>query len=342
MRAGLTPNSAMSLSSLGQACIRAVVPAIVCAASFCLPAIAREPVPAADHHQHLFSPAAAAMLSAPGKPFAMIDADRLVALLDEAGIRRATVLSVAYLYGSPSRTLPDEAARVRAENDWTAAQAARHPDRLVAFCAVAPLKDYALEEIDRCARDPRLRRGLKLHVGNGDVQLDDPAHMAKMRAVFAAANRHRMAIVIHLRASISRGRPYGAAQARLFVERLLPQAPDVTVMVAHFAGSGPGYDDPPAQEAMAELAAAVEREDPRARRLVFDVAAIADPAGEGRDAAAIVGLIRRVGLERVYYGSDSAAGDNLPPRAAWQAFRKLPLREEEFARIADNVAPWLR
>ena len=94
----------------------------------------------------------------------------------------------------------DEYAKVRAENDWTAAQAAAHPDRLVAFCGVNPLKDYALEEIDRCAKDPYLRMGLKLHFGNSDVQLDVPEQVAQLKRVFAAANAHRMSIVVHMRA----------------------------------------------------------------------------------------------------------------------------------------------
>ena len=42
------------------------------------------------------------------------------------------------------------------------------------------------------------------------------------------------------------------------------------------------------------------------------------------------------------YGSDAAAGDNLRPREGWAAFRGLPLTEDELARIAANVAPYLR
>ena len=57
--------------------------------------------------------------------------------------------------------------------------------------------------------------------------------------------------------SISRKRPYGAAQARIFLEQLLPLAADVPVQIAHLAGTGPGYDDPPADSAMAVLADAV-------------------------------------------------------------------------------------
>src|SRR5262249_35786108 len=118
-----------------------------------------------------------------GAPQAITARD-LVALLDSAGIRRALVLSVAYMYGSPARTVDDEYASVRAENDWTGAQAAQYPDRLRAFGSFNPLKEYALDELARCASNPNLRHGIKLHFGNSDVQLDHAAHVEQLSRVF--------------------------------------------------------------------------------------------------------------------------------------------------------------
>lgn len=298
--------------------------------------------PIADHHQHLFSPDIATLIAERSSGLQAITARDVLALLDLAGIRRALLLSTAYMYGSPARTIDDEYARVRAENDWTGTQAALYPDRLRAFCSFNPLKEYALDELARCARHPILSHGIKLHFGNSDVQLDDPAQVEQLRRVFRAANEHRMAIVVHLRASISRKRTYGAAQARVFLEQLLPLVPDIPVQVAHLAGSGPGYDDPPAQEAMAVLAEAVERDDPRTSNLWFDVATVADLNISSANAALVARRIRQVGPERTLYGSDAAAGDNLRPREGWAAFRRLPLNEDEFARIASNIAPYLR
>ncbi len=298
--------------------------------------------PIADHHQHLFSPAIAAVLATGSGGPPAITARDVVALLDSAGIRRALVLSVAYMYGSPARIVEDEYARVRADNDWTGAQAAQYPDRLRAFCSFNPLKEYALDELARCASHPNRRHGIKLHFGNSDVQLDNPAHVAQLRRVFRAANAHRMAIVVHLRASISRHRPYGAAQARVFLEQLLPLVPDSPVQVAHLAGSGPGYDDPPAHSAMAVLAEAVEQGDPRTSQLWFDVATVADRNISPANASRVARRMRQVGVERIVYGSDAALGDNLRPREGWAAFRRLPLKEDEFARIARNVAPYLQ
>jgi predicted TIM-barrel fold metal-dependent hydrolase len=296
-------------------------------------------VPAGDWHQHVFSAADVAMLG-PASGIVPLDADQLIQLLDAAGIRRAVLLSVAYMAGSPARKVEDEYAKVRLENDWTAAQAARYPGRLIAFCSFNPLKDYALAELERCANTPGLDRGIKLHLGNSDVQLDDPAHVARLRQVFAAANAHGMAIVIHLRANIGKKRPYGAAQARIFLDQVMPAAPDVVVQVAHFAGSGPGYDDPAAQAAMAVLADAVGNHDPHANKLWFDVASIVDRAVRPDIALLVTKMIRQVGVGRVLYGTDSAQGDNLRPRASWAAFRRLPLSPAEFAHIAANVPPY--
>ena len=212
--------------------------------------------PAVDYHQHLFSPEIVKLLTAPSAPPLL--ASDVIALLDAAGIQRAVVLSTAYMYGSPSRTVEDEYAKVRAENDWTGAQAALYPKRLRAFCGFNPLKEYALQELERCAGNPNLKHGLKLHFGNSDVQVDSPAHVEQLSRIFRAANKHRMAMVIHLRASISRQRPYGAAQARVFLEQLLPLAKNIEVQIAHLAGTGPGYEDPPSDNALAFLAEAVD------------------------------------------------------------------------------------
>jgi predicted TIM-barrel fold metal-dependent hydrolase len=298
--------------------------------------------PKADHHQHIFSPAILKLLNpGPGFPQSLTARD-VVALLDKAGIQRAVLLSVAYIYGSPARTIDDEYAKVRTENDWNGAQAAQYPKRLRAFCGLNPLKEYALDEIERCAKDPNLKRGIKLHFGNSDVQLENPAHVEQLSRVFRAANKHHMAIVIHMRASISKKRPYGAAQARIFLEQLLPLAPNIDVQVAHLAGTGPGYDDPPSDAVMAVLAEAVERHDPRTRRLWFDVATCVDQDISPANAALVAKRIRQVGVKRILYGSDAAVGTNLRPRESWAAFSRLPLTAAEFDRIAKNVAPYLR
>lgn len=298
-----------------------------------------ELVPRGDFHQHVFRSDTIALVG-PGSGLQALGAQDVIPLLDAAGIHKALLLSTAYMIGSPARQVDDEYRRVRAENDWTAAQAAGFPDRLLAFCGFNPLKDYALVELHRCASIPGLRRGIKLHLGNSDVQLEHPAHAARLREVFAAANAKGMAIVVHLRANIGKRRPYGEEQARIFLDRVLPAAPDVVVQVAHLAGSGPGFEDPPARAVLGVLAEAMARGAPRTRNLWFDVASIADRALTPEAAALMAKRIRQIGVGRVLYGTDAAQGGNLRPVDAWAAFRRLPLSEDEFARIAGNVPPY--
>jgi predicted TIM-barrel fold metal-dependent hydrolase len=142
--------------------------------------------PSIDYHQHLLSPSAAKLGSLPSP----VTTNELIPLMDAAGVRRALVLSLAYQYGNPNRPpVPDEYAQVKAENDWTARQVAGFPDRLRAFCGVDPLKDYALAEIARCAKDSYLHYGLKLHFGNSDVDLDNPDYEADVGAWSVSAAR---------------------------------------------------------------------------------------------------------------------------------------------------------
>src|SRR5579862_3413660 len=85
-----------------------------------------------DHHQHLMSPQALSVFSAPKA----ITAADLIAEMDAADIDRAVVLSAAYGFSNPFKKVgADEYARVRAENDWVSVQVAKYPQRLVGFCA---------------------------------------------------------------------------------------------------------------------------------------------------------------------------------------------------------------
>ena len=257
----------------------------------------------------------------------------LVKMLDEAGIRRAVVLSDAYYFDSPPYALDEPLAKVRAENDWTAAQVAQFPDRLVAFCSFNPLRDHALPELSRCASSGRFV-GLKLHFGTSRVNLNDPEHVRRVRAVVEAANRLRMPIIVHVRADAD----YGRKEATVLLERVIAAAPDVPFQIAHLWGGEQFSAD-----ALAVYADAVSSGDPRTKNLYFDLAEVGLVA-EGRKPMldAMAARIRQIGLSRVLYGSDGPAADAMSPGEEWKITRTLPLAEDEVRAIAANVAPYLR
>jgi predicted TIM-barrel fold metal-dependent hydrolase len=305
-----------------------------------LPAALSAQSPVVDYHQHLFSPAAAALVTGnPSSPG--ISASNVIALLDDAGIQRALVLSVAYTWGKASRaTVDDEYKQVKAENDWTAEQVSQYPDRLRAFCSLNPLRPYAVEELTRCINNRQLRAGLKLHFGNSDVDLDNPADVTQVRRIFGTANRNRMAILVHMRTSLDLNRRYGADAARVFLNELLPAALDVPVQIAHLAGAG-GYDAA-TDSALSVFMDAIAQHDPRMRNVWFDVTAVVQPGMSPTELQQITARIRQIGVERVLYGSDAAASPLTYPKAGWAAFRQLPLTEAEFAVVASNIAPYMR
>ncbi len=269
-----------------------------------------------------------------GKP---VLADQLVEELDDAGIQRGVVLSTAYWYGAPRHAFSDAEAeaKTRADNDWTVAQVARHPDRLVAFCGVSALANYAAAEIARCAKLPHVK-GIKTHLANAGVDLRNPEHIAKVRRLFQAANANGLAIVVHAR---TRGQ-FLPEHARIILDQIIPAAPDVAIQIAHMGSAGSEPDS-----ATAVFADAIAAKDPRVRHLYFDIAQTVLPDGsQSREQlAGIATVLRRIGLDRIFFGTDmTGPGGNPPPREHWKAVRKLPLTDAELRVLASNVPPYMK
>lgn len=264
-----------------------------------------------------------------------ITAKQLIAEMDAAGVRRAAVLSVAFWFGNPRRQVADDYAKVRAENDWVAEQVAPFRDRLAGFCSFNPLKDYALEELTRCAKNPNFK-GLKLHLGNSRVDVLNPEHIEKLRAVFRAADEKRFPILIHLWTVGN----YGREHAEAFLNQVLPVAPNIPIQIAHMAASGPDYHS---DEAFEVYATAAANKDPRMKNVYTDVAGMVTRNTRPEIIELVARRLRQFGLQRVLFASDRSPDfGNDSPKDAWEAFGRLPLTEKEFRTVAENVAPYLR
>ena len=267
-----------------------------------------------------------------------IQAEQVIGVLNDAGIRYATVLSVGYWFGKPSLKLTraERIAGMRAENDWTIAQTQKYPDRLLPFCGVNPIDDFALDELRRCAAIPAVR-GMKMHRRNGRFDVSDPEIMKRVQGFFREANALRMPIVIHL-----------ADDPRPWIEHVFPLAPDIPIQIAHM---GSGWSN------AAIFADAIQANKPGTRNLWFDWTQ-ADPIEGwwGYGPSAWLGgtlteaereehanIMRRLGLGRILYGSDMALAWNPTPRDWWRrTILTLPLSDAEIRDIADNQPPYLK
>ena len=100
---------------------------------------------ALDAHAHLISQPLLDSLTGGGVPTA--GAEDLIEQLDAANVKKAVVLGLGYW------TLPDD-SNAAAENDFTASEVAKFPERLIGFCGINPLYDSALAELERCLKHP--------------------------------------------------------------------------------------------------------------------------------------------------------------------------------------------
>jgi predicted TIM-barrel fold metal-dependent hydrolase len=313
--------------------------------------------PAADHHMHLQSARAVSVLLRLKRQFKeavepsdrqVLGADEAVAALDAAGIRRGVVISGAYLLGTPDVPVAGERQLVADENAWTAREVKRHPDRLIGFCSVNPLRDYAEREVEHCAKLGL--GGLKLHFTSSAVDLLEADHLARVRRVMAAANRLRLSLLVHLR---TRAPDYGQREATIFLDRLLPAAADVTVILAHAGGWG-GYDKA-TDAALATVAGTCAAVPGPCRRLYVDLAftvlpkdAAEAPAGTALRTLAdaqrdfpeanerLAERIRTLGFDHVLFATD---WPGMTPADTVAAIRsELPLEDAEIDRIFANQA----
>lgn len=289
----------------------------------------------ADHHTHLGSADLCARVGECGTyhdPPAVLAAD-LVHALDAAHVARAVVLSTAYAYGIPSLGLaPDSVALlVRRENEFTAAEVAQYPDRLVGFLSLDPMQPSALEELAYW-RGRRVLRGLKLHLTVLGVKLGDSAQRARVAEVVGAAAAQELPLVIHVG-----GGTFGAREAELFVRDVLPRAGDLPVQLAHGAGGLPLLGDNHVAVLQVFAKHILDRT-PATRRLLFDLSFVPGPGEDATTTTRLMREIRRIGLERFLFASDFSVQT---PEDAVRALDRLGLTPEERAVLARACAPWV-
>jgi predicted TIM-barrel fold metal-dependent hydrolase len=265
-----------------------------------------------------------------------ITAADLVGQMNEAGITHGLIASMGYDLSGKSETR-GERAMVQAENDWTVRQAAQFPGRLVVFCGIHPARSYSIDEMDRCSKLPGVR-GIKLYI-RSSVNLEQPADVEKVRAFVRAANERRLPLLVHNSISMRTGN--GAFYSRIFLDQIVPAAPDIPIQLAHMGGGGPFALGAP-DEALKVYADAAAAGDPRMKNLYFDVSgtyAVVPPAALDT----LAKRMRTIGLNRILFGSDFPFDPLLPAGPEWVIFRRvIPLTNDELRVIADNVAPYVR
>jgi predicted TIM-barrel fold metal-dependent hydrolase len=282
---------------------------------------------ALDVHTHLASQFLVDMLTGGGVPAA--GADDLVQKLDEANVRRAIILSAAYL-GWPVGLTDD--TNVIPENDLVASAVAEYPDRLIGFCGINPLFPSALDEIDRCLALPGMA-GIKIHFEGSGIDTAKPADVAALSAVFARAAQLDAPVLMHVADPM--GLPLNK-EGHAGLAEVLNAHPTVRVVHAHCAGNtdddtidiwlrvgASGYH---AETSWVEISACMYyySDAPLAQRELM------------------VWRLRKWGIGHVLFGSDYFALDGETPAETMAGLAKFPFTQEELDTILNNDgSEWL-
>jgi predicted TIM-barrel fold metal-dependent hydrolase len=252
----------------------------------------------------------------------------LIRRMDADEVRRAFVLSTAYqmaadAYGTRTSETAEH-ARVRLENDFTAAECARYPVRLVPFLSLNPKRGYAVEEVDRCVEQKM--RGLKLHLWNSLVDTRQAADLASVRRVVERAAHHRLPVVAHI--LVGAVPNYGPDDTERFVREIIMPFDTLQISLAHLAGAG-GFGIQQ-QACFERLIALCGPDTPYASRVWTDMAAVLTATTSADEARRLGELLPRWGLHRVLWGSDNIDGALALTRTQW------PLDATAWQAIADQ------
>ncbi len=264
---------------------------------------------AADGHVHILSPELIKIWKGLGIPFSRPDEyySDIDVILKNTAVKRIDLISMAHVYSSEEfGGFKNERELVEKENSYVAAARDKHTKKVRAFCSIDPLRDYALEELERC-RSALKMDGIKLHHNANQVYLTVPAHLEKVKKVFEFAAKHKMPILMHFDNSHRR---FGAADINLLTGSILNELGPVNLTIAHFGTSG-GFSSRTRAFLNAFITELNANKNLEKHRILFDISAVAlDKDSEGvrkltDEEFAVLGIyVRRLGFDRIRFGTD--------------------------------------
>lgn len=227
------------------------------------------------------------------------------ALVDGSQITRAAAITIAHR---------GELSRTRARNDALLRLARDSGRFFFPVCSVHPADGQdALEEVDRVAAAGAA--WLKLHPNTQDFDVADPA----VEKVVARATERRLPVLFDAYS------PWDANQPGKFVN-LAMAVPESRLILAH--AHGPGFP----QLLVYDI---VGRYPWWGRNVWIDISVTGALLAGGPFAEQLAWVLRKVGVDRVIFGSDYPVDD---PLAALRAVDGLGFTDEEQAAILHDNA----
>jgi len=260
-------------------------------------------------HVHIMSPDLIAYWKDLGIPFSNAEDHyaNIDTILQNNQAKYIALIGMGYVFANPEYYQGDDSKeRLQAENDYLLRVADDHVNRVKPYFAVDPLKDYALDEIERC-HTINNNVGLKLHFNTSQVYLTEPIHLEKVKRVFKKVADLKIPVLLHF----DNWHPkFGKPDIQLLHDSILSPISSIDLQIAHFGTSGgfnkktkrfiEGYID------IRNKSTILDKHD-----IYFDISAVAlDKDSEGvskltsEEFSELKSYIDKLGLDHIIFGTD--------------------------------------
>lgn len=262
-----------------------------------------------DSHVHIMSPNLIADWKHLGIPFSKPEYtySNIDTIIKTNGAHFIKLIGMAYVYGNREFYQGnDEYKKVKMENDFLFESAKKHKNNAQPFFAVDPLKDYAIEEIERCLKI-NANSGLKLHFNSSQVYLTEPEHLKKIHAIFKIASANNLPILLHF----DNWHPkFGAPDIEILVDKILRDLDPIHLTIAHFGTSG-GFNQKTKNVLDTFIKLFENERIPKKHKILFDISAVAlDKDSEGvkklteESFKELKTYCDKIGYDNIIFGTD--------------------------------------
>lgn len=262
-----------------------------------------------DSHVHIMSPKLIKDWKALGILFSKEDYyySNIDSILKRNGTATIALIGMGYVYESPDfYEREDGFKELMRENDYLVEISKKYPQRITPYFAVDPLKEYAINEMERCLAK-NIQSGLKLHFNASQVYLTEPAHLEKVIPVFKLAANNQLPILLHFDNSHPK---FGKADVKLLADSVLSKLPPTKLIIAHFGTSG-GFNQKTKNVLDTFISLFSKSEISKKHTILFDISGVAlDKNSEGvkkltdMEFTELKRYIDKLGKGRIIFGTD--------------------------------------
>lgn len=262
-----------------------------------------------DSHVHIMSPELIKYWKDVGIPFSQSDDNysNIDTILHKNKVQHINLIGMGYVFGNPEYYRGDDMRqRMIDENNYLLNQSKRYPKQIKPFFAIDPLKEFAIEELERCY-ELNPKSGLKLHFNASQVYLTESEHLQKVKQVFQKAADYNLSILLHF----DNWHPkFGVPDMELLADSILNKIPSIQLQIAHFGTSG-GFNDKTKRFIDSFVELRDKNRIPTKHNILFDISAVAlDKDSEGvpklskEEFVELKKYIEKIGIDNIVFGTD--------------------------------------